>query len=247
MMRTLVQHARRHIIACLAFVCSVLALAGSAYAGLQIPAGSVGERQLQNKAIDPVKWAPDYVTGFVRRWATVGASGSILATSPDGQSKATATGNVVVTWGDAFAGWCAPLATVKGGSASAPTSTTTTTTTPSTTSTTTTPTTTSPVTTPTTSTTITAPVTSTISTNPTTNSSSTSSSSSTTTTTTTTQQTPSGGGYADASIVTRSGQSTLVAVATYNSLGQPAALPFSVAVVCGPGAGSGQSFPTNLP
>jgi hypothetical protein len=39
----------------------------------------------------------------------------------------------------------------------------------------------------------------------------------------------------------------LVAVATYNSLGQPAAEPFSIAVVCGPGAGSGQSYPTNLP
>ena len=43
------------------------------------------------------------------------------------------------------------------------------------------------------------------------------------------------------------GESTLVAVATYNSLGQPTAEPVSVAVVCGPGAGSGQSFPTNLP
>ena len=51
---------------------------------------------------------------------------------PGGQSKATGTGNVVVTWGDAFAGWCAPIATVKGGSATAtpPTTTTSTTTTP---------------------------------------------------------------------------------------------------------------------
>jgi hypothetical protein len=47
--------------------------------------------------------------------------------------------------------------------------------------------------------------------------------------------------------VPRSGQSTLVAVATYNSFGQPAPEPVSIAVVCGPGAGSGQSFPTNLP
>jgi hypothetical protein len=47
--------------------------------------------------------------------------------------------------------------------------------------------------------------------------------------------------------VTRSGESTLVAVATYNAQGQPAAEPASVAVVCGPGAGSGKQVPTNLP
>jgi hypothetical protein len=204
MVRGLVQHARRHLIAYLALACSLLALSGGAYAALKIPNGAVGEPQIKNKVINPVKFDPAYTTGFVRRWATVSASGTVLTTSPGGQSKATATGNVVVTWGDAFAGWCAPIATVKGGSASA-TTTTSTTTTPSTTT------------------------------------------SSSTTTTSTTTPTPSGGGYADASIVTRPGLSTLVAVATYNSLGQPAALPFSVAVVCGPGAGSGAQVPTNLP
>lgn len=212
MIRSLLQHARRHVIAYVALTCSMLALAGAAYAGLQIPAGAVGERQLKNKVIDPVKWDPNYTTGFVRRWATVSASGAILSTSPGGQSKATGTGNVVVTWGDAFAAWCAPIVTVKGGTATPTPTTTTTTTTPTTTST-----------------------------------SSSTTSSSTTTSSASTQQTPSGGAYADASIITRSGQSTLVAVATYNSLGQPAAEPFALAVVCGPGAGSGQSFPTNLP
>jgi hypothetical protein len=207
MIGILVQHARRHAIAYVALVCSMLALGGAAYAQFQIPAGAVGERQLHNQVIDPIKWDPNYTTGFVRRWATVNAAGSIVSASPGGQSKATTTGNVVVTWGDAFAGWCAPVATVLGGSASPPPPTTTTPTTTKPTTTTTTQTTTSPTPTP----------------------------------------TPSGGAYADASIVPRSGESTLVAVATYNSLGQPAAEPFSIAVACGPGAGSGQSFPTNLP
>jgi hypothetical protein len=175
----------------------MLALGGAAYASLQLPNGSVGERQLRNRVIDPVKWDPNFTTGFVRRWATVNGSGAIMSTSPGGQSKAIGTGDVVVTWGDAFAGWCAPVATVLGGSAT-PTPTTTTTTT-------------------------------------------------TTSTTTSTTPKPTAGAYADASIVPRNGQSTLVAVATYNSLGQPTAEPFSLAVICGPGAGSGQSFPTNLP
>jgi hypothetical protein len=202
MIRILVRHARRQVIAYLALACSMLALGGAAYAQSQIPPGAVGERQIKNHVIDPVKWDPNYVSGFVRRWATVNASGSIMSTSPGGQSTATSTGNVVVTWGDAFAGWCAPVATVIGGSASPPPTTTTATTTTTTT---------------------------------------------TSTTTSTTPVTPSGGAYADASVVPRSGESTLVAVATYNSLGQPAAEPVSIAVVCGPGAGSGQSFPTNLP
>ncbi len=219
MIKALVHHGRRHTIAYLALICSLLALGGATAAALQIPFGSVGERQLRNDAIDPVKWDPNYVTGFVRRWATISPAGSIISTSPGGQSKSIGTGDVVVTWGDAFARWCAPVATVLGGSAVPPTTTTTTTATS------------------------TAPATTTV----TSTARATTTSATTSTTTTSPQPTPSGGGYADASIVTRSGESTLVAVATYNSLGQPAAEPVSVAVLCGPGAGSGQSFPTNLP
>jgi hypothetical protein len=200
MTRVLIEHARRHVIAYLALGCALLSLGGAAYAATQIPNGSVGEKQLKNKVIDPVKWDPNYTTGFVRRWAVVNSSGAIMSTSPAGQSKSTATGNYVVTWGDAFAGWCAPIATVLGGTAT-PSSTTSTTT----------------------------------------------STSTTTTSTTSTSPAPSNGAYANASVVPRSGLSTLVAVATYNSLGQPTNEPFSLAVVCGPGAGSGQSFPTNLP
>ena len=194
MVRALVLHARRHVIAYLALTCSLLALGGAAYAQTQLPAGSVGERQIQNHVIDPVKWDTNYVTGFIRRWATIGSNGSLLSTSPGGQSTSNGTGSYVVTWGDAFGGWCAPIATVIGGSAAAP-------------------------------------------------------STGTTGTTGATGPTgaPSSGAYADARVVQRSGESTLVAVATYNALGQPAPEPVSVAVVCGPGAGSGQSFPTNLP
>ena len=112
-------------------------MGGAAYASLRIPNGSVGEKQIQNRVIDPVKWDPNYTTGFVRRWATVNSSGALMSTSPGGQSKSIGTGAAVVTWGDAFAGWCAPVATVLGGSANpstTPTSTSTSTTTTTTTS-----------------------------------------------------------------------------------------------------------------
>ena len=193
MLRALIQHARHHVIAYLALACALLALGGAAYASYKLPAGSVGEPQIQNHVIDPVKWDTNYVTGFIRRWATISSTGSLLSSSPGGQSTSNGTGSYVVTWGDAFGGWCAPIATVIGGSAAAPTST------------------------------------------------------GTTGPTGPTGPSGSSGGYADAKIVTRSGESTLVAVATYNALGQPAPEPVSIAVACGPGAGSGQSFPTNLP
>jgi hypothetical protein len=176
----ILEHLRGHVIAYLALACGLLALGGAAYAAVQLPPGSVGERQIKNRVIDPVKWDPTYTTGFIRHWAVISPTGTILSTSPGGQSTSTGTGNDVVTWEDAFAAWCAPVATVLGGSTSRP----------------------SP---------------------------------------------PSTGTYADARIVPRSGQSTLVAVATYNYHGQPTGLPVSVVVVCGPGAGGPQTFPPNLP
>ena len=196
MAKGLLEHARRNTIAYLALGCALLALAGTASAAIFIPWGSVGERQLQNHVIDPVKWDTNYVTGFVRRWATIGANGALASTSPGGQATSNGTGSYVVTWGDAFGGWCAPIATVIGGSAAAPSSTGTT---------------------------------------------------GTTGPTGPSGSTASNGAYADAKVVPRSGESTLIAIATYNATGQPTNEPVSVAVVCGPGAGSGQSFPTNLP
>jgi hypothetical protein len=191
MARGLIRHAHRHVIAYLALACALLALGGAAYAQFRLPPGSVGEVNIKNHVIDPVKWDTIYVTGFIRRWATIGATGSLLSTSPGGTSASIGPGSYVVTWGDAFAGWCAPIATVIGGSATR-----------------------------------------------------------TPTTGTTGPTGPAGassGAYADARIVTRSGLSTLVAVATYNSAGKPTPEPVSIAIACGPGAGGGQSFLTNLP
>src|SRR5579884_2776682 len=192
MARNLVEHARRHVIAYLALVCGLLSMGGAAYASFRIPNGSVGERQLKNHVIDPVKWDQAYVTGFVRRWATISSGGAILSTAPNGSSERLGPGQYVVTWGDAFGGWCAPLATVIGGSATRPATGTTG---------------------------VTGPT-----------------------------GTPAGvtPAYAEARVIQRSGESTLVAVQTF-SHGQPADEPVSVGVVCGPGAGSGQQYPTALP
>jgi hypothetical protein len=202
MARNLVEHVRRHVIGYLALVVGLLSMGGAAYASFRLPHGSVGERQIKNHVIDPVKWDQAFVTGFVRRWATISSAGAILSTAPNGQAERLGTGQYVVTWGDAFANWCAPVATVIGGSATRSTGTTGTT----------------------------GPTGATGATG-----------------TTGATPPPSNGAFADARVVTRSGESTLVAVATYDSSGQPADEPVSVGVICGPGAGSGQQFPTALP
>jgi hypothetical protein len=194
MARNLVEHARRHVIAYLALACGLLSMGGAAYASFRIPNGSVGERQLKNHVIDPVKWDTAYVTGFVRRWATISPTGSLLSTAPHGQSERLGPGQYVVTWGDAFGAWCAPLATVIGGSATRPATGTTG---------------------PTGATGPTAPA----------------------------GVAPA---YAEARLIQRSGQSTLVAVQTF-SHGRAADEPVSIGIVCGPGAGSGQQVPTALP
>jgi hypothetical protein len=119
MIKRLIHHANRHSIAYVALVCSLLALAGASYAAIHIPNGSVGERQLKNKSIDPIKWDPTYVTAFVRRWAHVGSTGHLLNNSALAQAAAIGTtGNYDVTWGDKFNGNCMPLVTVESSSTS---------------------------------------------------------------------------------------------------------------------------------
>lgn len=123
-MRRLIRHANQHSIGYVALVFSMLALGGASYAAVNIPDhsigtnkiknGAVGEKQLKNKSIDPVKWDPTYVTSFVRRWANVDATGKYLSGAPHGSStqQAAHPGVYELTWGDAFKSFCAPVVSV---------------------------------------------------------------------------------------------------------------------------------------
>jgi hypothetical protein len=129
-MRRLIRHAQQHSIGYVALVFSLLALGGASYAAVNIPNhsittkkiknGAVGEKQLKNKSIDPVKWDPIYVTSFVRRWANVDATGKYLSGAPHGSSTQQAghPGVYELTWGDAFKGFCAPIVSVDSTSSS---------------------------------------------------------------------------------------------------------------------------------
>jgi hypothetical protein len=56
-----------------------IALGGTSYAVVSVPAGSVGSKQLRNGAITPVKLNPGLIGGSVRAWVDVASNGKLLA------------------------------------------------------------------------------------------------------------------------------------------------------------------------
>jgi hypothetical protein len=69
-------HARANVVAYLALF---VALGGTSYAAVSLPAGSVGNRQIRNQSIGPDKFNSRYIRGNIRMWASVSASGKVLA------------------------------------------------------------------------------------------------------------------------------------------------------------------------
>lgn len=74
MTTSIVSYLHRHALAAAAFVCSILALAGSSYAAFTI-SGS----QIRNHTINPVKLNPKFISGNVRAWAIVAPNGRVIA------------------------------------------------------------------------------------------------------------------------------------------------------------------------
>lgn len=93
----ILSHIRANIVAWLALF---VALGGTGYAAVSLPAGSVGSRALQNHSITPDKFNRQFINGTVRAWAVVGPSGNVQegAGKPIvGGIKGT-SGSYVITW-----------------------------------------------------------------------------------------------------------------------------------------------------
>jgi hypothetical protein len=88
---------RQHVLAALAFVCSLLSLAGASYAAFSLPAGSVDTRALKNGAITAAKLNAGSVAASVRAWATLAWDGAwrVQASSSDIHVVSTSLGEVV--------------------------------------------------------------------------------------------------------------------------------------------------------
>ena len=115
-MRTALDYLRRHAIALVALICSLLALAGASYATLRLPAGSVGARQLRNNSITPDKFNHKLINGAVRAWAIVAANGHLIAGGggPVIRRNPTFPANYFVLWGVNLPHACASVATING-------------------------------------------------------------------------------------------------------------------------------------
>ncbi|MGA2014797.1 MAG: hypothetical protein ABSH51_30315 [Solirubrobacteraceae bacterium] len=78
-MTKLLAHARQHSVG---YVALFVSLAGTSYAAVKIPTGSVGNPQLKNHAITPIKLDPNTIAGYMRDWVQINAQGQIVASRP---------------------------------------------------------------------------------------------------------------------------------------------------------------------
>ncbi len=80
-MTKIVTHLKQNLVAYLALF---VALGGTSYAAMLIPAGSVGNRQLKNHSVSPVKLDGGKTAGYVADWAQIGDNGFLLEARPRG-------------------------------------------------------------------------------------------------------------------------------------------------------------------
>jgi hypothetical protein len=116
-MSRLSQHVRSNAVAYLALF---VALGGTSYAAISLPAGSVGTAQLQNGAVTANKLANGAVSarkldgsaigGSVRHWASVSADGRVLGGSRG--ARVTVSGaEYKLRWNAEFSSRCAVVIT----------------------------------------------------------------------------------------------------------------------------------------
>lgn len=112
-MTRLLAHVRHNAIAYLALF---VALGGTSYAAVSLPAGSVGTRQLKNHSITPVKLKSSAIAGSVRAWAIVDANGHVVASGgrPRVEVLTSLPGAYILRWGVVLPDRCSAQATVDG-------------------------------------------------------------------------------------------------------------------------------------
>jgi hypothetical protein len=119
--RRIWRHVRANTVA---YIALFVALGGTSYAATQLPANSVGARQIKNHSITPIKLNPVDIGASVRFWAVINdASGTEQVTQSRPHATVTSwdptfdTGTV--SWNQPVPQNCLPLATGAGGFAQA--------------------------------------------------------------------------------------------------------------------------------
>jgi hypothetical protein len=113
-MKRVLQHVRSNAVA---YVALFVALGGTSYAAIKLPANSVGARQIKNHSITPIKLDPNGTAAVVRYWATLNFSpgkGEVVVTSRPKARITTWNPSVdtgSVSWGQPIAASCLLSAT----------------------------------------------------------------------------------------------------------------------------------------
>jgi hypothetical protein len=113
------RHVRSNAIA---YAALFVALGGTSYAALSLPAGSVGTRQLRtravtgnklaNRAVTPSKLDAKLIGGSIRHWIRVSAEGKVESSSSRARvTGAPAHGGYVISWSDTFSRGCVAIVT----------------------------------------------------------------------------------------------------------------------------------------
>ena len=95
-----------------------VALGGTSYAALRLPAGSVGNTQIKNHSITPIKFDKDPIAGYVRAYVEINALGQIVASQPRARLVAWISSGPdaggLVQWSQPIPATCFALATTQG-------------------------------------------------------------------------------------------------------------------------------------
>jgi hypothetical protein len=112
-MNGILSHLRANAVAYLALF---IALGGTSYAALSVPANSVGTRQIRNHSITPIKFDPGKIGAYVRAWAVIENGTQVVSSKPRARviswDPSFAAG--VVSWGSAITRACFPLTSGSG-------------------------------------------------------------------------------------------------------------------------------------
>lgn len=122
-MRTALRHLKGNAVG---YAALFVSLGGTGFAAVNLPAGSVGSRQLRNGSVTAAKLAAGSVTpsrlqsaaigGSIVRWAYVDQDGKILGGSRGARATPPSQSGqpYLVSWGDRFKRSCAVLANSPG-------------------------------------------------------------------------------------------------------------------------------------
>lgn len=107
-MNRILRHVRANVVAYLALF---VAIGGTSYAAVSLPANSVGTRQLRNHSVTPIKLDPKTIGASVRAWAVIQNGTKVIASRPKARilswDPTFAAGTV--SWGSSVSASCFPL------------------------------------------------------------------------------------------------------------------------------------------